>query len=70
MCDPRDRGPETRDGKIWVYNDYTHRKYHAEEDHWDYVKERCARFNKEIFESWPKRMLIMIKRPDIKAAEL
>jgi hypothetical protein len=64
MCEPQMRGSESRDGKIWVYNDYDYRKYHAAEDHWDYVQARCARFDKEIFESWPKRMLIMIKRPE------
>lgn len=64
MCEPEMRGSESRDGKIWVYSEYTYSKWHAEEDHWDYVKKRCERFNEEIFESWPKRMLIMIKRPE------
>jgi hypothetical protein len=62
MCEPQMSGSESR--KIWVYNEDTYRQYHAEEDFFDYVKARCARFDKEIFENWPKRMLIMIKRPE------
>ena len=63
MCEPEWRFAKI-DSKIMVYNEDTYRKHHAEEDFLDYVAARCARSNKEIFESWPKRMLIVIKRPD------
>ena len=56
--------PKLSHRKIWVYSEDVYRTYHAEKDHLDYVKEQCARFNEEIFETWPKRMLIMIKRPE------
>jgi hypothetical protein len=47
-----------------VYNEDDYRTYSKNHhvDHLDYVADKCARAYEEIFESWPKRTLIMVKK--------